>query len=106
MTRIINGVLYDTMKSDFICGYNGNYSPKKQRRGFCTNFYIAKNGVIFETHDNDIQLTDEKHVADLKKRMKPALYAKYWPLVIPGESQAMNKKEKKRTVTKKLEEID
>ena len=104
MTRIINGVLYDTAKSDFICGYNGNYSPKKQRRSFCTNFYVAKNGIIFETSNNDIQLTDEKHVADLKKRMKPALYAKHWPLIIPGDKKAA--KEKAAPRKSKLEEVE
>ncbi len=85
MRRIIDGILYDTSKSDFVCGFNGNFSPSKQRSSYCCNYYIAKNGVIFETYKNEIQLSDEKHVDEIKRRMKPSTYKKYFELVIPGK---------------------
>ncbi len=85
MRRIIDGILYDTSKSDFVCGFNGNFSPSKQRSSYCWNYYIAKNGVIFETYKNEIKLSDEKHVDEIKRRMKPSTYKKYFELVIPGK---------------------
>lgn len=89
MRRIIDGVLYDTTKSDFVCGFNGNFSPTKQKSSYCWNYYIAKNGVIFETYKHEIKLCSEDvatdKVEEIKRRMKPSIYKKYFELVVPGE---------------------
>ncbi len=103
MQRIINGVLYDTVKSDFICAFNGNITSKKQRSPNCWNYYIAKNGIIFQTHYNDIKLSSEYDPTssefmvqekEIKRRMKPSLYKKYFGLIIPGEENKPKKSEK------------
>ncbi len=89
MYRIIDGVLYDTAKSDFICGFNGRFSPSKKNPNYCWNYYIAKNGVIFYVNKNEITLCLEQDgfgkTEEVKRRMKPSIYKKYFELIIPGE---------------------
>jgi len=103
MQRIIDGVLYDTQKSDFIGSKTYNtYSKKKQRSPLYTNFYIAKNGVIFETKNGDIGMSNTEDITQLKRIMEPKIYAKYFPLIIPGEGEYPEEKPKKGIKTEKV----
>jgi len=96
MHRIIDGVLYDTQKSEFVGSrVAGEFSKQKQRSPLYRNFYIAKNGVIFQTRDGDIETPEEADVLEIKRRMDPKIYAKYFPLVIPGEGLYLEPKAKK-----------
>ena len=111
MQRIIDGILYDTTKSDFICGFTPyrGYSPSKQKSSHGYNYYITKNGIIFFTYRNDLFVTSEEaesgvpvtpSVIEVKRRMKPSIYKKYFDLVVPGE------KVKQIKQTKRLDTIE
>lgn len=96
MMRIIDGVLYDTAKSEFICSFWGeNVYGKKSRSRWMINYYIAKNGTIFYTDKGEIKISDKSsksHKIALS-RIKPTIYAKYFPLEIPGNSKKIENQE-------------
>ena len=99
MKRIINNVLYDTQKSDFICSdssYSDGFSPVKKRATYIHNYYIAGNGVIFCTYNGDIEFVNQEKTEEIKRRMKPKIYKKYFTLVIPGENIKKVKFNKKK----------
>jgi hypothetical protein len=106
MQRIIDGVLYDTQKSDFIGSkVAGNFTKKKQRSTLYRNYYIAKNGNFFLTRQNDIEMPEDDDILELKRRMDPKIYAKYFPLVIPGDNEKITKKKVDKPKTR-LETIE